>query len=105
VHPGGKFARAGVQTDPDGQPSARNVLVDQIADLRLQHLHLARQVDRNLALLPIDGADLDRDLEAVLGAIAAPITRHRFHPRDYGKIDGRCRTPIWPSEGGRVDSN
>ena len=76
VHPRGKLALSGVQRDPRGEPAAGDVAVDEVADLGFEHLHLARQRHRNLALLAVDRAELDRDFETVLGAIPAAISGH-----------------------------
>ena len=81
MHSRREFAGARMQTDPDVQTTARDVPINNIANLSLQHFHLPGQGNENLTLFPIDGAKLDGDLEAVLRAFTAPISRHRFHPQ------------------------
>ena len=76
VHARRQFARAGVQANANRETPAGDEAVNQIANLRFEHFHLARQVHGNLALLAVHRAELDGDLETVLGAISAPITRH-----------------------------
>ena len=76
MHPRRGLAGARVQGHPRRQPAPRNAPVDHVADLRFEQLHLARQVHGDFGLLAVDRAELDGDLEAVLGAIPAPITRH-----------------------------
>jgi hypothetical protein len=34
----------------------------------------------------VDRAQFDGDFEPVLGAFAAPVARHGFHPAQYAKI-------------------
>src|SRR5439155_26716780 len=93
----------GVQAHSYVQATPRNMPVDFIPNLRLQHLHLARECDENLALFPIHGTELDGDLEAVLGAFAAPVSRHRFHPQkdrlshptmSNAELDGHLKTVL-----------
>ena len=76
VHAGREPALAGMQRDADRQAAARDVAVNHIADLGFEHLHLTRKIYRDLALLPVHGAQFDCDLETVLGTISAPISRH-----------------------------
>jgi hypothetical protein len=55
--------------------------IDLVPNLRLQHLQFSRQGYRNLALFPVYRTNFNGNLETVLGAFAAPITRHGFHCR------------------------
>jgi len=75
-----------VKADPNSQSTARDVLVDDVADLGLEHFHFPGQIDGNLALLTVHRTEFDRDLKAILGAIPAPISRHRFHRWKYAKF-------------------
>jgi hypothetical protein len=59
--------------------------MDQIPDLSLQHLHFPWQSDGDFGLFAIDRADLDGDLETLLGAFSAPVSRHRFHPQKHSQ--------------------
>jgi len=72
VHPGGGFARSGVQRHAHGEPPARDVAVDEVAHGRFQHLHLARQIDGDFALLAVHRAEFHGDLETVPRTIPRP---------------------------------
>src|SRR5882672_712089 len=79
------LAFAGMKADADRQTTAGDVPVDDVADLRLEHFHFAGQIDGNFALLTVHGTQFHRNFKAVLGAIPAPISRHRFHRWKYAK--------------------
>ena len=65
---------------------ARHATIDGIAHLRLDHIQLARERDRDLGLLAVHGGQFHRDLEAVLRALAATVTRHGFHRAHDAKV-------------------
>src|SRR2546422_10312502 len=75
------FAFGLMQRDARRQSPACNRAVDMIPDLSFQYFQLSRQVDRNLALLPVHGAQFDGNLETVFGAFAPTVSGHRFHRR------------------------
>jgi len=78
VHAGSRVA-TGMQSDPRGQASAGDVAIDGIAHLRFEHLHLPGEIDGNFALFAVHGAQLDCDLETILRAVPAAVSRHRLH--------------------------
>ena len=60
--------------------------MDDLAQRRFQQFQFARQRHRNLGLLAVHGTQFHRDLEAVLGALAAAITRHGFHALKHAEF-------------------
>src|SRR5258707_756170 len=86
MHAGREIRGAGMQADAHTEPAPCDIAIDEVANLRLEHLHLAREVHRDFALLAVHRTEFHGDLEAILGAIPAPITRHRFH---RGKVWGK----------------
>src|SRR5262249_3013639 len=78
------FARMKAPANSERTPP--EVFVDDFTDLGLQHFHFPGQIDRDLALLTVHRTEFHRNLKAVLGAIPAPISRHRFHRFKYAKF-------------------
>src|SRR5690349_13888700 len=70
-----------MQGNSNGKASARDITMNQISHLGLQHLHFARKRDRDFSLLAVYRTDFDGDFKTLLGALPAPISRHRFHGR------------------------
>src|ERR1035437_6787959 len=53
--------------------------IDLVADARLQFDEFLRQVDRNIALLAIDGIEFHGELESILRALPASVAGHASH--------------------------
>src|SRR6202011_1025406 len=74
-----RSARTIVITDDDIGSSARNVFVDSLTNLWLERCQIARQIDDDVALLPVYGIELDAELGAVVVGLAAAVSGHRSH--------------------------
>ena len=82
----GEFARASgaiVITHDDVGPSARNVFVNGLTDMRLERGQVARQIDDDVALLPVHRVELDAELRAVVIGLAAAVSGHRSHACEF----------------------
>src|SRR5438034_4529271 len=102
LHLAGPTAVGGVQSHLDREPAARDAPIDLVPKTRFERFQFARKVNGNLALPPVHRAELDGDLEAVLSALAAAVTRHRFHEcGDYGERTWGRRTFFGRWQAGR----
>src|SRR3954470_17424202 len=86
MHSRALFAFGGMERDAGREAPASDGAIDFVADLGFEDLQLAREGDRNLALLAINRAELDGDFEAVFGAFTPAVSRHRFHHLEFNKL-------------------
>jgi hypothetical protein len=63
----------------DLDPSARDHLVDLVADTAFERLQLARQTEHDLRLFPVHRLQLDDDFRAVDGMFAPAVAGHGSH--------------------------
>ena len=63
-------------TDDDIGPASRDIFVDGLTNLRFERGQIARQIDDNVALLPVHGIELDAELDAVVIGFTAAISGH-----------------------------
>ena len=70
---------AAVETDDNIHPAARNIFIDGLTNTRLKLGQVARQIDHNVALLPVHGIELDAEFCTVENGLAAAITGHASH--------------------------
>src|SRR5205085_5437262 len=66
--------------------AAGNILVDGLANLRLERSQIARQIDDDVALFPIYGIELNAEFSAVVIRLAAAVAGHRSHGLGFSVI-------------------
>ena len=65
--------------------ASRNILVDRLADARLELGQVARQIDHDVALLPIDGIQFDTELGTAVIGLGSAISGHASHSRSASR--------------------
>ena len=68
-----------VITDENVGSAARNIFVDRLANARLELGQIARQIDDDVALLPVHGIEFDAELCPAVIGLAAAVTGHASH--------------------------
>src|SRR5581483_717401 len=71
--------RAVVKRDDDIETAARNVRIDHVAHTRLELGEFARETHRDIALLAVDGIELDAEFGAIERALAPAVAGHASH--------------------------
>ena len=65
--------------------ASRNILIDRLANPRLELGQVAWQIDHDVALLPIDGIQFDTELGTAVIGLGPAISGHASHSRSASR--------------------
>ena len=68
-----------VKTDRRVRAAARYVLIDRLADARLELDQIARQIYYHIALFPVHGIQLDAEFRSGVIGLATTVSSHASH--------------------------